>query len=370
MTEPTEKQTVRIDWDWGTAYDLFASLVVLHDPEKYGLRGQWAAGVRSRLPPAERKFLEEAFGFLFIPMHWISRLPEPKDSATALWALRRLPPQERLFAIILSLTDDEPGLEKILRNVTEKGAWDEADLAGVLECSKEEKEKQKPELIKKLLDWFSRSEEVGEQLLGALQAYHTVFFAEEEKRIAPALREALAHAQELAARLPLPDLLAELSQGVHFASLSNVKRVTLVPAYWTTPLIVYDYVTPEHLMALFGARPAESALVPGEVIPEMLLRALKALSDPTRLRILRYLSREALTPSQLSRRLRLRAPTVLHHLNALRMAGLVRLTVESETERRYTIRSEGVDGTCTALQKFLEARPSAQEEPEVPASSP
>jgi DNA-binding transcriptional ArsR family regulator len=366
MTQPLKEQTVQIVWDWGTAYDLFASLVVLLDPEKYGLRGQWAAGVRSRIPPAERKFLEETFHFLFIPMHWISRLPEPKDSAAVLWALRTIPPQERLASIILSLVDDEPGLEKIFRDVAQRGSWNEADLAGVLNCSLEEKEKQKPEMIKKLLDWFSRSEEFGEQLLQALQAYHAVFFAEEEKRITPALQAALAHAQELSAELPLPDLLAELSQGVHFTALSNIKQVTLVPAYWTTPLIVYDYVTPEHLFALFGARPADSALVPGEVIPEMLLRALKAMGDPTRLRILRYLSHEALTPSQLSRRLRLRAPTVIHHLSALRMAGLVHLTLETETEKRYEIRAEGVDVTCKALKKFLEAG----DEPESPASPP
>ena len=30
-------------WDWGTAYDLFMSLEVLHEPAKFGLRGAWAA---------------------------------------------------------------------------------------------------------------------------------------------------------------------------------------------------------------------------------------------------------------------------------------------------------------------------------------
>ena len=47
-----EEQLIR--WDIGTAYDFFASLVVLHNPEMYGLPGSWAAGVRSRLPAAAR----------------------------------------------------------------------------------------------------------------------------------------------------------------------------------------------------------------------------------------------------------------------------------------------------------------------------
>jgi DNA-binding transcriptional ArsR family regulator len=109
-------------------------------------------------------------------------------------------------------------------------------------------------------------------------------------------------------------------------------------------------------LVLFGARPADTALVPGEQIPEAMLQALKALADPTRLRILRYLAQESLTPSQLSRRLRLRAPTVIHHLNALRLAGLVHLTVADEAERRYTVRLEALEATYDALETFLSGR--------------
>jgi hypothetical protein len=36
----------RLHWDYGTAYDLFVSLMVLHKPSKFGLRGAWAKGVR------------------------------------------------------------------------------------------------------------------------------------------------------------------------------------------------------------------------------------------------------------------------------------------------------------------------------------
>ncbi len=84
-----------ISWDFGTAYDLFMSLEVLHDPDYYGLRASWAAGVRSRLAPDERKLLEDLHGFLWVPLHWLHTLPAPKDAATALWALRQVPPVER-----------------------------------------------------------------------------------------------------------------------------------------------------------------------------------------------------------------------------------------------------------------------------------
>jgi DNA-binding transcriptional ArsR family regulator len=105
---------------------------------------------------------------------------------------------------------------------------------------------------------------------------------------------------------------------------------------------------------LFGARPSNQSLIPGEMVPDALLRALKALSDPTRLKILHYLSQEPLSPAVLSRKLRLRAPTVTHHLQALRLAGLVQVTLsEGKEKKSYAARAETVKATCSALQSFL-----------------
>ena len=88
-----------------------------------------------------------------------------------------------------------------------------------------------------------------------------------------------------------------------------------------------------------------------------MLRALKALSDPTRLRIMRYLSDEPLTPAELARRLRLRAPTLTHHLRALRLAGLVQLTLgEGKRDRLYAARPEAITNTCELLEGFMLSR--------------
>ena len=93
--------------------------------------------------------------------------------------------------------------------------------------------------------------------MSALRAYYEVFFAEEERRIRPALQAALARAQELAARQPLPDLLEDLSQGLRFAVPPEAARLLLVPSYWSTPLVFFGKVSAERDVWLFGARPAE-----------------------------------------------------------------------------------------------------------------
>jgi DNA-binding transcriptional ArsR family regulator len=207
-----------------------------------------------------------------------------------------------------------------------------------------------------ILNWWSHAQEFGERYLAALQAYVAVFFAEEERRISPYLQQALSRGQELSTRLDFPQLMVELSQGVKIAAFEEADEVMFVPSYWTTPLVMYDSIRSQHWVVLFGARPAEVALVPGEVVPDAMLRALKALSDPTRLLILRYLRDQPQAPSQLARKLRLRAPTVIHHLSALRLAGLVYISLEEQEEKHYTVRESAVADTFEALRKFLAVR--------------
>jgi DNA-binding transcriptional ArsR family regulator len=351
MTRP------RLLWDWGTAYDLFVSLAVLHEPSEFGLRGAWAAGMRARLSADAREVLEQSqlLG-CGVPSHWIHTLPDPKDGATVLWALEQVPPAERLPLLTLSL-DRPPEVAETLKSVAARGTWDERDqeiLRANLRCDKEKKPPPSPKEIVTTLECWTRAEEFGVHYLEALHAYQEAFFAQEEKRIRPALQEALARAQDLAGQLDLPDLLEELSQGLRFAALPEVAELVLAPSYWSTPLMFFGQVSAERDIWLFGARPPDASLVPGEAVPDALTRTLKALSDPTRLRILRYLSEESLTPAELARRLRLRAPTVTHHLRALRLAGLVQLTLEKNKEKgRYAARSEAVAATFASLQGFL-----------------
>ena len=60
MIKKDFNQKPSIRWSLGTAYDLFASLHVLHHPERFGLRPAWAAGVRSRLSVLQRSILEDS----------------------------------------------------------------------------------------------------------------------------------------------------------------------------------------------------------------------------------------------------------------------------------------------------------------------
>lgn len=344
-------------WDIGTAYDLFVSLSVLHEPSAFGLRAAWAAGMRSRLPAEERETLEqyERMNFAKMPFHWIDSLPEPKDGRTAIHALSQVPAEQRL-ALLVKQPETPEAILEVLGEVEQGGSWDDTHFEQIFAVLEEKGKEHRPsrEAVETLLEWWSDLEASGERLLRGLRAYQEVFFVEEENRIRPALQEALARAQSLAEELSVQDLLEELSQGVRLEEGIQAPELQLAPSYWGTPLLIFGHLSAGREIILFGARPPEASLVPGEVVPDALVRALKALSDSTRLRILRYLAEEPLTPSQLSRRLRLRSSTVIHHLDILRLATLVQFRLSGQgKDRRYALRHDAIHSVFAALEGFL-----------------
>lgn len=341
-------------WDRGSAYDLFASLLILHHPDEFGLRPSWAAGVRSRLPIPMRDVLERSQRFLRVPLAWVHDLPEPKDAATALTALRALPPAERLPALVFVGKTDQQSVayRRFLLSLAGKQR-----MTAKIEAQIKDHHRYASNLTRDILratfEAWSEREKFGEDLLLALDAYVTNFFHEEEIRIIPAQIKALEEAQTLTQKNDLLTVLEELSAGVRMDWVEEVVNLILAPSFWAAPFVIYDRLDDDMGIILFGARPEGMALVPGELVPDELLNALKALADPTRLRILYYLREEPCTLSELARVLRLRPPTVIHHLHNLRSAGLVRVTVSPKTERRYALRLNGLDATIQQLKTFL-----------------
>jgi DNA-binding transcriptional ArsR family regulator len=355
MPEKNIKNQPRLLWDAGTAYELFISLEVLHTPERYGLRASWAAGIRSRIPAGERKLLEELAPFVGASILWVHQLPEPKDAIAAMWSMRQIPAAERMVKV-LGIEQNCNEYTKILLRIARQGSWNETDLEELSNMmASEHKVNLKKEAITHFLDLWCKQAELGDGYLAALQAYYQVFFEEEEKRIGPVLKEQLELAKELATRMSVAELLVKLSQGLRMDEFEAARELVLIPAYWSTPLIMYDKCDGDRMLLLFGARPANMSAIPGEIIPESLLRSLKALSDPTRLKIMHYLYREEVTPSELARRLHLRAPTVTHHLNELRLAGLVNLTIKGQ-EKLYAARQESIQAACDQLKAFMDNR--------------
>lgn len=344
---------LHISWDEATGYDFFASLYVLHQPEVFGLRASWAAGVRSRLPVAQREFLEKAQNFLTVPLRWLYLLPAgSRNAADAISALVQTPSDRRLSALMLTPQTPQNVID-VLNGITLRQKWDPAGMEVLRTFYQRRGHTPKPAVLSDLCEAWARPADFGERYLQALNAYYQSFFAEEEERIRPALAEGRARAEELSTRMPAVELLDTLSRGVRFDEFPTLTHLTLVPSYWSAPLVFYERFSPSHLFVLFGCRAEHERLVPGKTASDGLVDALKALADPTRLAILRQLAHRPATPSALARMLRLRPPTVIHHLNLLRLSGLVEVTVQPEGERAYALRRAGLDAARDGLHTYL-----------------
>lgn len=341
-------------WKTGTAYDFFVSLTVLHEPAIFGLRPSWAAGVRQRVPASKREFLEKVLSFSSVPLKWLSELPEPGDAKTALKAIENLSAVERLDALTL-VADTTAEVKECLQNIARKGSWTDAEIQVLREQYRRRDSSLSTEQLTLLVSTWSEPQRSATLFLEAIQDYYQAFFAEEEIRIRPALQAGLEHAQELATRMSLESLIEELSHGVRLTPLDSTDEFILVPSYWCSPLIFYTRLPERKMLVLFGARPEFETIVPGAGPSPQLVNTLKALADPTRLRILKFLADQPLSASELARLLRLRLPTVTHHLHSLRLSGLVQITV-GETEKRYATRLEMLDGLHQTLGNFIRTK--------------
>jgi DNA-binding transcriptional ArsR family regulator len=355
-----------IVWDFGTAYEFFISLHVLIEPDYFGIRPSYAASVRARIPAVERKLLEELYPVLGVPLKWLNELPAPKDAISALWALKQIPSAERMIELYSVRDIYESGnpeenakhktYKEILLRIAAEGKWASADVDFFHKLFNTKHGSMKREDVEAALDWWSRPADLGDAFLTAIQSYYQAFFEEEEKRIEPALRAGLERAQALSSTLSFEELFVELSQGLQLGDEFKASTFILLPAFWTTPLVFFEKFPNDTMLLAFGARPVDMSVIPGEIVPDALVRSLKALADPTRLKIMRYLTSESLTPSEIARKLQLRPPTVTHHLRELRLAGLVELALQHE-ENRYTARKQALEAVYQNLNSFLVGEP-------------
>ncbi len=342
-----------LQWDFGSAYDFFISLFVIHHPDRFGLRAAWAAGVRSRLCTEDRQFLEETLSFLPVPLMWIYHLPiQEKNTLAVLDSLAAISPGKRLQSLFRSSLVTDEVIDTIER-IQSKQDFSPADLEVLRTVYQNRITPIKTRDVRKFAEAFFNPAEYGEKLLHVLKVYYQVFFAEEEERILQAVKESLVKAQDLAESLPIPQLLETLSNGVKVENIETYQKVTLAPSYWSSPLNFFNPPENEEMLVVFGCREETQNLIPGEYVPEALVMGLKALGDPTRLRILYYLNHGSASPSSLARQLRLRAPTVIHHLNTLRLAGLVQVTLASNGDRRYSLRQGSIEDTYQLLNKII-----------------
>ena len=334
----------------------------LFTPKAHGLAAPWAAGVRKRLSPqsqaALKDFYDAPFGiFTYVPVHLVLAMDKPKDAAHLLDFVEAIPDQAFSRQMHAPLVGDNPAVE-VVRNVLAGHSPSDGELEEYRRAVGRARivPPPSPSEVRRLFAEITNPAQTKQRWVAAMREYHTVFFAQEEVRLAPVLKKMLVDAQSLAKTLSVTDLIERISNGFTISEESDLKRLVLVPSVWCSPFVITPKLDERSLLLIWGARPSSYKLAPGESVPDQATLVLRALSDPTRLRLLRLLSKEPRSPQALARELKLSLPTVSHHMRELRLAGLVRLEErvgDKSRERRYTVRWQSAERAFNDLTHFV-----------------
>jgi DNA-binding transcriptional ArsR family regulator len=348
-----------LEWDYGTAYEVLYSLHTILRPKDHGIPAPWAAGVRKRLSPQSqadlKTFFSQPFGYVaYSPLHLVLQMDQPKTVDRFLERMEAIPDDEFSRRTHIPIVSDE-NLQRLINKGVNRKPINDADVEEYRHLIVQGG--RVPPTAAEVRRYFADvadSANTKRRWLALLREYQAVFFAEEEKRARPVLEKMLEQAQKMSRTTPVPELIEKLSNGVTVSPDLDLKRLVLVPSIWLHPFAVRFELADRELFITWGAHPPGYHLVPGETVPEDALLVLRALADPTRLRLLRLLAAEPRSPQSLAIELKLSLPTVSHHLRELRVAGLVRWEIADKgRESRYTVRWQSAERAFHQLEEFV-----------------
>jgi len=336
-----------------SCYDFLVSLRALFNPRTYDGTRAWASAVRPTLSPALRER-----GALFFQGHdtslgagvirLVAGLREGAEPGALIRKVRASDP--RTLALVM-LDTGELSAEALM-------TFERAISAGVSAA----------ELGQAFggatADWSRRCRKVladpvwaQAELVALLEEYLATVFTTEIAHVKVATDAGAARAAELLKVLPTIVAIEQLTGGYTLSAELHLQRITLAPSAFIYPFMAsrVDERTSDALI-VFGVR--SDTLLKFDRIPidPDLVRAVKAIGDPARLKVLRVLGQGPTSGADLVALLGLSAPTVHHHLHQLRAVGLVRQE-RTKGGMTYTIRPDSASALLDALARSILGEP-------------
>ncbi|TDE12178.1 ArsR/SmtB family transcription factor [Jiangella asiatica] len=326
-------------------YDLLISFRVLYSPRTYpSLRG-WAAAAKESLSAqvaqAGRFYFQGHDTSMGIGALWlVPELPDDAGPEQLIEGIRASDP--RVLAMHML---DSPGDTPADRLELFRRALD-SDRPNAVTTAVRGLPTVRKQRARRILEDPARARH---ELAEVLTRYNESVFAQQIDQLTQPLTEAVKRAEDTLDVLPTSKAVEHLSGGFTISTDWPLRRLTLAPSVFLHPFasVRMDESTGEALV-VYGIESTMAQRFDAAPVDASLVYALKVMSVPARLQILRLLSRGPLTGPELVRLVGLSQPTVHHHVAALRAAELVR----QERVRNGTLlslRDEGVEHTLEAL---------------------
>lgn len=335
-------------------YDFLVGLRALYNPRTYERSRAWAAAARRAMGPD----LYENGRFFF----------QGADTALGYGALRLipdLPRQAEPSSLIRQLREVSPVMSALLMLDTGDTREQTLDSYRAILTRGSASPKDLDRAVRGLpTAWAARCRRVllepvrvQAELATFLDTYLDRVFAKEIPEIQEEVDRAGGEAEKLLAVLPTRTAIERLSGGYTIAPDLSLKRITLAPSVFAYPFVAtrVDEGAGDALV-VFGVRSDKIVNFEQAPLEVEVVRALKVLSSPARLRVLRRVAERPMTMADLVSELGLSQTTVHHHLVQLRAVGLVRQERTHEG-MRHTALPEAAARIVRQLQEFLPNTP-------------
>jgi DNA-binding transcriptional ArsR family regulator len=177
------------------------------------------------------------------------------------------------------------------------------------------------------------------------------FAAFEEEWTGAIERDAASKEPLMASAGSAKELIESVTKGISYDLPAGIRRLVLVPSVVLRPwTLITD--RDDTLIVCYPVAEESIAFDP-DAPPAWLLAVYRALGDDKRLRLLRRLSEQPATLTELTEHLGLAKSTVFHHIGVLRAAGLVRVLFDEGHVSTYGLRLEAVPDGAALLNLYL-----------------
>lgn len=193
-------------------------------------------------------------------------------------------------------------------------------------------------------------EDHGRRLADIVERFRDAVWRDLEDEAMGPIRRDVAHRQDRLASGDDPTaVIVEATNGYEPPDDAGLSRVVLLPSYWMRPWLVVGQPMNTEVISTVVAD--EFLILPSEAPPPALLKLAKALSDESRLRLLRRMSSGPVSLSEATDALDVTKATAHHHLSILRQAGLVSMRGTGRATR-YALRHDPADAAKDALSSY------------------
>jgi DNA-binding transcriptional ArsR family regulator len=189
-----------------------------------------------------------------------------------------------------------------------------------------------------------------EKFVKVLKALNDCYFSSVDPRILEALKADAEQKARLVSGLPGREIVELATNGLQVDDTPGLDSVRITPQYHCRPMNLIDIYGTNEMVYFY---PVETPEDLSDGIPQRLLRMGDAISDASRLKILRFLKSGPHTFTEIVGFTGLYKSTVHYHLVILRAAGLLTIHMSGYEADNYSLRPKAIDMLASTMRSFL-----------------